>query len=355
MEGAFARGARCPIATEKMIKGRRPSTGRPTKQNDGVLIDDQHLPPLIFLMGPTTAGKTRLAVELVERLPCDVISVDSAMVYRGMDIGTAKPTRDVLDRAPHRLIDICDPAEPYSVARFRRDALREIEDISSKGRIPLLVGGTGLYFRALQNGISKLPSADKRLRASLEADARAQGWHFLHARLAEVDPPSANRIHPNDPQRILRALEVVELTGQPLTEHFSRQTADSLPYRVVKFVLAPRERAAIHQSVKTRFHRMLERGLVEEVRGLYERRDLGPHLPSVRIVGYRQVWRYLEGSLDYPGMVERAIVATRQLAKRQLTWLRSERNATWFDGSDEDVLGSLLKFLEGARMATGRL
>ncbi|MCI0399688.1 MAG: tRNA (adenosine(37)-N6)-dimethylallyltransferase MiaA [Gammaproteobacteria bacterium] len=299
-------------------------------------------------MGPTTAGKTQLAVRLVERLPCDVISVDSAMVYRDMDIGTAKPTPEVLARVPHRLIDICDPAEPYSAARFRQDALREIDAITAKGRIPLLVGGTGLYFRALQNGISKLPSACPPLRDSLSGEARRRGWPSLHAQLAQLDPASAKRIHPNDPQRILRALEVFALTGRGLTEHFSQQRAMALPYRVVKIVLAPSEREVIHHAIRERFHRMLERGFVEEVRRLYIRGDLDPSLPSMRIVGYRQVWRYLDGALEYPAMVERAIVATRQLAKRQLTWLRSERNATWFDVTDHDVLPRLLKFLEGA-------
>jgi len=301
------------------------------------------LPPAILLMGPTASGKTDLAVELVARLPCEIISVDSALVYRGMDIGTAKPDAAVLARAPHRLIDILDPAESYSAARFRADALREMAAITAAGRIPLLVGGTGLYFRALRRGLSDLPGADAAVRARLEAEAASLGWDALHRRLREVDPVAAARIHPNDPQRLQRALEVHELTGRPLSE-LQQGGGDALPYRVVALALAP-ERELLHGRIRDRFHIMLERGLVAEVEGLYRRGDLGPDKPSIRCVGYRQVWSHLAGEVAYAAMVELGITATRQLAKRQFTWLRSEPDARWFDSSDPFLLDKVLKML----------
>lgn len=300
-------------------------------------------PPAILLMGPTASGKTDLAVELVERLPCDIVSVDSAMVYRGMDIGTAKPDAAVLTRAPHRLIDILDPAESYSAARFRVDALREMAAITAAGRIPLLVGGTGLYFRALRRGLSDLPAADPVVRARLEAEAATWGWEALHQRLQRVDPRAAARIHPNDPQRLQRALEVYELTGRPLSE-LQQGGSDALPYRVLALVLAS-ERELLHRRIQERFHRMLEQGLIGEVEGLFRRGDLGPDKPSIRCVGYRQVWSYLAGEVDYPTMVRQGITATRQLAKRQFTWLRSEPDAHWLDSLDTHLLDKVLKWL----------
>ncbi|WP_127477558.1 tRNA (adenosine(37)-N6)-dimethylallyltransferase MiaA [Sulfurivermis fontis] len=302
------------------------------------------LPPAILLMGPTAAGKTDLAVELVERLPCDIVSVDSALVYRGMDIGTAKPDAALLERAPHRLIDILDPAESYSAARFRADALREMAAIAAAGRIPLLVGGTGLYFRALRRGLSDLPGADVAVRARLEAEAASRGWEALHRRLREVDPVAAARIHPNDPQRLQRALEVFAVTGRPLSE-LQRGGGDALPYRVVALALVP-ERELLHRRIHARFHLMLERGLIGEVEGLFRRGDLGPDKPSIRCVGYRQVWSYLAGEVDHATMVTQGITATRQLAKRQLTWLRSEPDVHWLDSMDPHLLDKVLKLLD---------
>jgi tRNA dimethylallyltransferase len=311
-----------------------------------VVRDEQQLPPAIFLMGPTASGKTDLAVELVRRLPLEIISVDSALVYRDMDIGTAKPEPEILAEAPHRLIDILDPAEAYSAARFREDALQHMAEITAAGRIPLLVGGTMLYYRALQQGLAILPEADESVRARLEAEARERGWQALHERLAEVDPVSAQRIHPNDPQRLQRALEVYELSGRPLSELWQEQQGSGLPYRVVKLVVAPEDRADLHQRIALRFERMLKQGLVEEVEALYRRGDLGPDLPAIRCVGYRQVWQYLDGELSYEEMSEKGIVATRQLAKRQFTWLRSEQDLRWFATFDGRLLEKVLKFLD---------
>ena len=299
-------------------------------------------PLAILLMGPTASGKTELAVELSERLPCDIVSVDSAMVYRGMDIGTAKPDAATLARAPHRLIDCCDPSEAYSAARFRDDALREMAAITAAGRIPLLVGGTMLYFRALQHGLSPLPSADPQTRLRLEEQAQAIGWQAMHRRLAEVDPKAAAQIHPNDPQRIGRALEVFELTGRPLTE-LQREGAGLhvLPYRLLKLVRAPDDRAVLHERIERRFHAMLAAGFEAEVRGLLARGDLSPDLPSMRCVGYRQLLKYFSGEYKYPVMVQRGIIATRQLAKRQWTWLRSERGCHWLMDAESPLEGAL--------------
>lgn len=307
------------------------------------------LSPAVCLMGPTASGKTDLAVALVETLPMDIISVDSVMVYRGMDIGSAKPDAGTLARAPHRLIDICDPAEPYSAARFRDDALREMADITAQGRIPLLVGGTMLYFRALLNGLSTLPSADADIRTRLEAEAEADGWASLHRRLAEVDPEAAARIHPNDPQRLQRALEVYELTGTPLSELQQSQQADQpLPYRIIKLAVAPADRTILHERIAQRYELMLQSGLVDEVEALRQRGDLHQDMPALRAVGYRQVWEYLGGSLNYTEMVERGIIATRQLAKRQFTWLRSESDLTLLDSLARGLRETALKFIEQA-------
>jgi len=297
-------------------------------------------------MGPTASGKTSLAVELVRQLPCEIISVDSALVYKGMDIGTAKPDAKTLAEAPHRLIDILDPAESYSAAEFRDDALREMKDITSAGRIPLLVGGTMLYFRALQYGLSEMPAADPETRARLDAEAEEHGWGHMHARLAEVDPVTAERLHPNDPQRIQRALEVYELTGMPLSEYHRSQNSDPLPYQIFKLAVLPQDRSILHERISQRFDDMLAQGFMDEVRQLYARGDLHTGLPSIRTVGYRQAWEHFEGKWTYEEMIEKAKTATRNLAKRQHTWLRSEQGVTIFESTDLKILHKALKFLE---------
>ncbi len=283
----------------------------------------QNLTPVIALMGPTATGKTALALALHEQLPVDIISVDASQVYRGLDIGTAKPSVAEQARARHRLIDIRDPAQAYSAAEFRRDALREIEDIHRAGRLPLLVGGSIFYFRALEFGLSRLPSADPAIRARLLAEAGRSGWAALHARLAAIDPVSAERIHPNDPQRLQRALEIHELTGEAPSRAQTRASPEPAPYQFVKLAILPEDRGALNDRIARRFQAMLEGGFLDEAQGLYRRGDLHPDLPSMRTVGYRQAWEYLSGQVSYNDMVERAILATRQLAKRQMTWLRS--------------------------------
>ncbi len=303
-------------------------------------------PPVIFLMGPTASGKTDLAVSLVEQLPCEIVSVDSAMVYRGMDIGTAKPEAAVLARAPHRLIDILDPSEPYSAARFRDDAIREIGEIHKQGRIPLLVGGTMLYFRALQAGLSTLPSAEPELRARITAEAQVQGWPALHHRLAQQDPVSAARIHPNDAQRIQRALEIIELTGTTPTDHY-RQSRPEAPWALHALVLAPGDRDQLNARLAERFHRMLAQGFLNEVRCLRERGDLSVDMPSLRAVGYRQLWQHLEGQFGLEEAAVRGIYASRHLAKRQLTWLRREQAGNWLDSLAPDLSGQALAKLAG--------
>ncbi|HBO22255.1 MULTISPECIES: tRNA (adenosine(37)-N6)-dimethylallyltransferase MiaA [unclassified Providencia] len=285
----------------------------------------QKRPDAIFLMGPTASGKTALAIELCQRLPVEVISVDSALIYRGMDIGTAKPNQDELSQAPHHLIDILDPSLPYSAADFRRDALNVMGEITARGNIPLLVGGTMLYFKALLEGLSPLPSADQAIREEIENIAREQGWSEVHRRLAEVDPVAAARIHPNDPQRLSRALEVYLISGQTLTE-MTQTAGEELPYNVFQFAIAPQDRKILHERIEQRYHLMLDAGFEEEVRALYNRGDLHADLPSIRCVGYRQMWSYLDGEIDYDEMVYRGICATRQLAKRQITWLRGWEN-----------------------------
>lgn len=300
------------------------------------------VPTSIFIMGPTASGKTDLAVELVRRLPCDIVSVDSGMVYRGMDIGTAKPGLEIRKLAPHRLIDVLDPAEAYSAARFCADARREMAAIAAAGRIPLLVGGTMLYFRALQQGLSELPSANAEVRARLEEEARREGWAALHRRLAQVDPQAALRIHPNDPQRIQRALEVYELAGQPLSTLFAEAAAPARE-AAVKIVVAPSERDILRRRIADRFRQMLKQGLIDEIETLYRREDLHRDLPSMRAVGYRQGWEYLAGEISHPQMIERAIIATGQLAKRQLTWLRREQDVQWFDSLDGELCDKVME------------
>ena len=288
-------------------------------------------PLAIFLMGPTASGKSALAMELVQRLPCDIISVDSALVYRGMDIGTAKPTATELALAPHRLIDLLDPAQAYSAADFCRDALREMAAITAAGRIPLLVGGTMLYYKALLDGLSPLPEADPQIRAQIEAEAQALGWAVLHQQLLQIDPVAGARIHPNDPQRLSRALEVYRITGKSMTE-LTQQSGSALPYRTLQYAIAPTDRALLRQRIAERFAAMLAQGFEEEVRTLFERGDLSPDLPSIRCVGYRQMWDYLARVIDYEEMRYRGTVATNQLAKRQLTWLRGwSHPLTWLE------------------------
>ncbi|WP_299876663.1 tRNA (adenosine(37)-N6)-dimethylallyltransferase MiaA [uncultured Cocleimonas sp.] len=286
------------------------------------------LPPAIFIIGPTASGKTGLAIKLMEHFPIELISVDSALVYKDMDIGTAKPTAEELEAAPHRLINFLDPSESYSAADFRTDALREMAEITAKGKIPVLVGGTMLYYRALENGIAEMPQADPDVREKLTKEAEQIGWDGLHQRLLEVDPVAGERIHPNDQQRIQRALEVFELTGKTLTKHQQDQVVEPIPYRLMKIALIPEEREWIRELAAIRFDQMLEAGFIDEVRALRERGDLDLNFPSMRCVGYRQAWQYLEGELDFEEMKERAVIATRQLAKRQMTYLRSEPNTT---------------------------
>lgn len=328
-------------------------------------------PPAIFLMGPTASGKTDLAMALCERLPCDIVSVDSAMIYRGMDIGTAKPTAAELARAPHRLIDICDPADTYSAADFCRDALREMADIAAAGRIPLLVGGTMMYFKALLHGMSDLPAADQDIRRALEAEAAEKGWEVLHQELVQADPIAAGLIHPNNRQRLMRALEVIRLTGQPISRlwrgsppaaanqgvaksgikdypYFTQWQADEspgLPYTVVQLAIAPVDRRVLHQRIRLRFLNMLEHGFLDEVKTLMARGDLHPELPSMRCVGYRQAWSHLAGEYDHDTMVDKGVAATRQLAKRQLTWLRKWPDVHWLDAEAGQMFEAALKFI----------
>ncbi|QKJ49649.1 tRNA (adenosine(37)-N6)-dimethylallyltransferase MiaA [Proteus vulgaris] len=296
-------------------------------------VNTQIKPKAIFLMGPIASGKTALAIALRQKLPVDIISVDSALIYRGMDIGTAKPDATEQSLAPHRLIDILDPALPYSAADFRRDALNAMEEITAAGRIPLLVGGTMLYFKALLEGLSPLPSANPDVRAEIEKKAAEQGWEAIHKELALVDPVAAQRIHPNDPQRLSRALEVYLISGNTMTE-LTKISGESLPYDVYQFAIAPKDRNVLHQRIEARFKQMLTCGFEDEVKSLYERGDLHEDLPSVRCVGYRQMWSYLSGEIDYDEMVYRGICATRQLAKRQITWLRGWNDIHWLDSED---------------------
>jgi tRNA dimethylallyltransferase len=292
-------------------------------------------------MGPTASGKTALAVELVQRWPLSIISVDSALVYRGMDVGSAKPDRDTLRVAPHRLIDLCAPTQAYSAADFCRDALLAMQEITQSGRIPLLVGGTGMYFRSLQQGMSDLPEADPGIRARLEADAARIGWTGLHARLHALDPAAAARIHRNDPQRIQRALEVIAISGRPLSELQGRRQRQ-LPFRILKIAVCPGDRSVLHARIALRFAAMLQSGLVDEVRALMAQPGMHADLPAMRSVGYRQAWQHVQGEFDEAELLDRGIFATRQLAKRQITWLRAELDAFWRDpgvpAEHEDVL-----------------
>ncbi|KKO00049.1 hypothetical protein LCGC14_0131600 [marine sediment metagenome] len=310
-------------------------------------------------MGPTASGKTELAMHLYDHFPCELVSVDSVLVYRGMDVGSAKPDAQTLERYPHHLIDILDPAEAYSAARFREDVTPLLADITARGRIPLLVGGTMLYFKALAGGLAQMPSADTEVRARIEMMAQAAGWESVHAELARVDPVAAERIHPNDPQRIQRAYEVFLLTGITLTQMHARQSAEKgvggpseagvLPYTMRYLAVAPQDRTVLHERIAERFVLMMKQGLVPEVEALRNRGDLNSAMPSIRAVGYRQVWDYLDGKLDESEMVQRGIIATRQLAKRQFTWLRGwHAEIEWLDSLDPKRFEQALKALQEA-------
>jgi len=289
--------------------------------------DRLHLPPAVLLMGPTASGKSALAVELAMEFGGEIISVDSALVYRGMDIGTAKPNAEERKGIPHHLIDIIDPAETYSTGQFKAQSLELIADITRRGKLPILVGGTMLYFSALTQGLAALPKGDPEIRRRLDWDLQQRGSTYLHHRLQAIDPEAAAKIHPNDPQRIQRALEVFEISGKPLSSFFDNTSVPSLPYRLLKLIIAPDERATLHRMIAERFRHMLRSGFVEEVEALFRRGDLSEKMPSIRAVGYRQVWAYLAGVSDYDTMAEKGIIATRQLAKRQFTWLRKETDA----------------------------
>ncbi len=302
---------------------------------------------VVFLMGPTASGKTRAAIDLHQQMGAEIISVDSAMVYRGMNIGTAKPSAAELAAAPHRLIDFLDPANAYSVAGFRNDALTHIDEIFANGKIPLLVGGTMMYFRSLQYGLSDLPKADAVVRAKLETEAAEYGWEAMHKRLGKIDPDSAARIHPNDPQRIQRALEVYEITGRSMTVLCEENKKESMPHRLIKIALQPEAREVLHERIAVRFQDMLANGFVNEVESLRCRGDLDLSKPSMRSVGYRQIWEYLDGKWTYDEMIDKAVIATRQLAKRQITWLRAEDELHWLDSNDENLTEKVKNLIEG--------
>ena len=314
-------------------------------------------PPAIALMGPTASGKSALALEWAQRLGGEIVSVDSALVYRGLDIGAAKPTAAERAAVPHHLVDLREPWQAYSAAEFAADAREAIDGILARGRLPILAGGTGLYFRALLQGLSPMPEADPAVRAAIDAQARERGWPALHAELARVDPAAASRIHATDPQRIQRALEVFRVSGRPISDWQREPPRDRpLPCRLLKLVLAPADRATLHARIAARFDAMLAGGFLDEVRALRALPQLRGHpapldLPAIRAVGYRQAWEHLDGTTSEDGFRDRAIFATRQLAKRQLTWLRGQRDARWFDPAIEQarLADALGLFLGGAR------
>ena len=280
-------------------------------------------PLAVAIMGPTASGKTAAALAIAQQVPCEIISVDSALVYRGMDIGTAKPSKEELAAVPHHLIDIIDPLDSYSVAQFRSDTLRLVAEITARGNVPLLVGGTMLYYKGLADGLDDLPGADAALRAQLDEEAARIGWPAMHARLAQVDPETAARLKPADAQRIQRALEIHALSGKPMSELLAQREKEELPFDLASFALEPSDRAWLHERIARRFDIMLDSGFLDEVKTLRARGDLHPGLPSIRCVGYRQAWEYLDGTIDYAAIRETGIIATRQLCKRQLTWLRA--------------------------------
>lgn len=300
-------------------------------------MTSQSRKPVVLLMGPTGAGKTDLALELAARFPVEIVSVDSAMVYRGMNIGTGKPSADVLREFPHHLVDILDPAQSYSAGQFVRDALQAIGDIHSRGRLPLLVGGTMLYFRALRRGLAELPEADPQVRAAIDAEASVQGWPGLHAQLAAIDAAAAARIQPNDSQRIQRALEVFRLSGRTLTELHAATARPDPSLDFATYAWVPSDRECLYQAIATRFDAMLAAGLMEEVAALHRRGDLHARLPAIRSVGYRQLWEYLEGATSRNQAVQNAVLATRHLARRQLVWLRADREVHWIDSLECDA------------------
>ena len=306
-------------------------------------------PAAILLMGPTASGKTALGVALAQALDTEIISVDSALVYRGMDIGTAKPTLAERGGVPHHLIDILDPSESFSTGQFRDRALALMADITARGKRPLLVGGTMLYFSALTQGLAQLPAADPEIRQRLDEDLQQLGKEVLHARLAEVDPQAAARIHVNDPQRVQRALEVYEISGRPLSSFFEADQPVEHPYRFIKLIVAPEQRKTLHDKIAERFDLMLQQGFLEEVRALWQRGDLNESMPSIRCVGYRQAWSYLNGEYDLATMRDKAIVATRQLAKRQFTWLRKEQEAQQLVSGSAGLLEQALGYCDERR------
>ena len=297
----------------------------------------EYASPVLAIMGPTASGKTSLALDVAKQTDSEIISVDSALVYKGMDIGTAKPTAHEQGAVKHHLMDIIDPKDSYSVSQFVNDTTRLIGEIHERGRLPILVGGTMMYFNALINGISSLPKSNDVIREQINREAERSGWSSLHAELMNVDKVSGERIHPNDPQRITRALEVYRSTGKTLT-HWQEQEGEKCPYEITQFAIAPQDRAILHERIERRFDMMLAEGFEREVKKLYERGDLNEGLPSIRSVGYRQMWQYFEGELSQCEMRERGIIATRQLAKRQLTWLRGWQDVTWLDTFANDNL-----------------
>ena len=302
------------------------------------------LPLAVLLMGPTASGKTPLALALARVLPLEVVSVDSAQIYRDMNVGTAKPSPSERAAVPHHLIDIIDPTESYSAARFRADALRLMKEITARGRIPLLAGGTMLYFKALREGLSELPESDAAVRGRIDAEAAVCGWPSMHAELAKIDASTAMRLKPNDAQRIQRALEIYRVTGKPMSQLLGR-TRSALPFRLLELALVPSDRGELHRRIEFRFDAMLERGLVEELRALRERYALRPGLPSMRCVGYRQAWQHVEGEFGRDELRDRGIFATRQLAKRQLTWLRAMKTVRSFDCLAEDLDAEALDYV----------
>ena len=313
-------------------------------------ITESNQPPVICLMGPTASGKTALAMALQEALPCDIVSVDSALIYRDMNIGTAKPTKVELAQYPHRLIDLRDASESYSAADFCRDALAEIAEIRSNNRIPLLVGGTMMYFKSLIEGISPLPTANTEIRQAIEREALAKGWQAMHDQLAEIDPVSALRIHPNDPQRLTRALEVYRLTSNTLTQ-LTQIKGAKLGGDVLQLAITPQERSTLHERIALRYQQMIAMGFEQEVIKLKSRGDLHQDLPAIRCVGYRQMWQYLDGEFDHDEMIFRGVCATRQLAKRQLTWLRNWPDLHWLTTDDNTNLAQVLSLLDSKKKA----
>ncbi len=311
-------------------------------------------PLAVAIMGPTASGKTAAALAIAQQVPCEIISVDSALVYRGMDIGTAKPSKEELAAVPHHLIDIIDPLDSYSVAQFRADTLRLVAEISARGKVPLLVGGTMLYYKGLADGLDDLPGADSALRARLDEEASRIGWPAMHARLAQVDPATAARLKPADAQRIQRALEIHALSGKPMSELLAQREKEELPFDMVSFALEPSERAWLHERIARRFDIMLDAGFLDEVKTLRARGDLHPGLPSIRCVGYRQAWEYLDGAIDYATMRDTGIIATRQLCKRQLTWLRAMPERIVVDCCATDAAEQLQQQVL-AKIATSRI